>query len=47
VTTGVDNAGTISQQQIQPDVVVNDLADLVRLWRQQLQGRKQQQKASS
>jgi 4-nitrophenyl phosphatase len=47
VTTGVDSAGTISQQQIQPDVVVNNLADLVRLWRQQLQRDKQQQVASS
>ena len=41
VTTGVDSADTISQHQIQPDMVVNGLTDLVRLWQQQLQHSKQ------
>jgi 4-nitrophenyl phosphatase len=36
VTTGVDSTGTISEQEIQPDVVVNGLTELVSLWRQQL-----------
>ena len=36
VTTGVDSTGTISEQEIEPEVVVNDLAELVALWQQQL-----------
>ena len=38
VTTGVDSPGTISGGGIQPDAVVNGLADLVTLWQQQFGG---------
>ena len=35
VTTGVDNEETITQKEIYPDLVVNDLIALVELWRSQ------------
>ena len=32
VTTGVDNVQTISQKGIRPDLVVQGLEELVKLW---------------